>query len=155
MNIKLIMYISALALALAACSQGPDSPKGFSLPQGDVVKGEDAFIKYQCLACHTLEGYTDESISREFDKPVQLGGTSSMVTTYAQLVTSIINPSHRIAARSVGNESAINEDGSSNMRVYNDVMTVSELTNIVAFLQPKYKVKPMQYTQYQNYYYMH
>lgn len=155
MNIKLIICISAVTLTLAACSQGPDSPKGFSLPQGDVAKGEAAFMKYECLACHTLQGYTDDSISKEFDKPVQLGGTSSMVTSYAQLVTSIINPSHRIATRSIGNESATNEDGSSNMRVYNDVMTVSELTDIVAFLQPKYEVKPMQYTQYQNYYYIH
>jgi mono/diheme cytochrome c family protein len=155
MKIKLLFCITALTLTIAGCSQGPDSPKGFSLPQGDVVKGEAAFMKYQCLACHSIDGYSDESVVKQFETPIQLGGTSSMVTTYAQLVTSIINPSHRIANRSIGNEEATNDDGSSNMQIYNDVMTVSELTDIVAFLQPKYKVKPMRYTQYQNYDYIH
>jgi mono/diheme cytochrome c family protein len=158
MKIKLlvcvIVLISTISLTMTGCSRGPDSPKGFSLPQGDVVKGEAAFMKYQCLACHTIEGFNDDLVVKQFETPVRLGGTSSMITTYAQLVTSIINPSHKIASRAIGNDEAKNADGSSNMQVYNDVMTVSELTDIVAFLQPKYKVKPMQYTQYQNYYYI-
>lgn len=159
MKIKLLIcivfLISTISLTITGCSQGPDSPKGFSLPQGDVVKGETAVMKHQCLACHTIDGVNDDSVVKQFETPIQLGGTSSMITTYAQLVTSIINPSHKIATRAIGNDEATNEDGSSNMQVYNDVMTVSELTDIVAFLQPKYKVKPMQYTQYQNYYYIH
>jgi mono/diheme cytochrome c family protein len=152
MNTKLLIFTVVVSLSLFACSQGADSPKGFSLPEGDIVKGEAAFIKYQCLACHSLDGYVDESVPKELEKRIPLGGTSSFVTTYAQLVTSVINPSHKLATQSIGIDNVTKADGSSKMRVYNDVMTVSELTDIVTFLQPKYKLKPMQLTQYQNYY---
>lgn len=153
MKTHLFFLISALILTLSACSQGPDSPKGFSLPTGDPVKGEAAVLKYECLACHTISDYEDDTVTKQFEKPIQLGGTSAMVKTYAQLVTSIINPSHKVANQAVGNDEAVDQNGESTMQVYNDIMTVSELNDIVAFLQPKYKVKPMQYTQYQNYYY--
>jgi len=149
----LIWFISIILLpVMAACSYGPDSSKGFSLPEGDMAKGEKVFMQYQCQACHALKGYKDDSLIKEFDAPIPLGVTSSMVKTYAQLVTSIINPSHKLAPRSRFNEEKItNDDGSSKMRVFNDVMTVQELINLVAFLQPKYKVKPITYTHYGQY----
>jgi sulfur-oxidizing protein SoxX len=151
MNIKILMLPPMLTVLLIACDSGPESPKGFSLPEGDVAKGEIVFRKYECLACHSLEGFEDESIIKEFDQPVALGGTSSLVKTYAQLVTSIINPSHKLVPRSLKLESVATEDGISKMRVFNDVMTVAELVDIVAFLQPKYKVKPMRHTEYRPY----
>lgn len=151
---KIFIWFTSIILltVLAACSYGPESPKGFSLPEGDGVKGEKVFIQYQCQACHSLKGFADDSLIKEFDTPIPLGGTSSMVKTYAQLVTSIINPSHKLAPRSHYIEEKItNSDGSSKMRVFNDVMTVQELIDLVAFLQPKYEVKPITYTHYGQY----
>jgi hypothetical protein len=149
----LICFTSIILLfVMAACSYGPDSPKGFSLPEGDIAKGEKVFLRYKCQACHSLKGYEDDSLIKEFDTPVPLGGTSSLVKTYAQLVTSVINPSHKLAPRSKTiEEKIINEDWSSKMRVFNDVMTVQELIDVVAFLQPKYEVKPITYTHYGQY----
>jgi mono/diheme cytochrome c family protein len=151
MHTPLFFFLVLLTLGLFACESGPGSPKGFSLPEGDIAMGETTFLKYQCLACHTIEGIEYESINKVFEQPVRLGGNSSIVKTYAQLVTSIINPSHKLAPRSINLESVATEDGLSKMPVFNEVMTVTELINIVAFLQPKYKVKPMQYTQYHHY----
>ena len=152
MNIKLLLVLSLLiTFGLIACSPGPESPRGFSLPEGDIVKGEQVFLKYKCLSCHSLEGFKDDSISKEFDSPIPLGTTSSLVTTYAQLVTSVINPSHKLAPRAIKLQRVSNPDGSSKMAVFNDVMTVSELIDLVTFLQPKYKVKPIQYTHYGQY----
>ena len=151
---KLLIWFTSFILlfVMAACSYGPDSPKGFSLPEGDIAKGEKVFLQYQCQACHALKGYEDDSLIKEFDTPVPLGGTSSLVKTYAQLVTSVINPSHKLAPRSRSIEEKLtNDDGSSKMRVFNDVMTVQELIDLVAFLQPKYKVKPITYTHYGQY----
>ena len=149
----LICFTSIILLfVMAACSYGPDSPKGFSLPEGDIAKGEKVFLRYKCQACHSLKGYEDDSLIKEFDTPVPLGGTSSLVKTYAQLVTSVINPSHKLAPRSRSIEEKLtNDDGSSKMRVFNDVMTVQELIDVVAFLQPKYEVKPITYTHYGQY----
>jgi sulfur-oxidizing protein SoxX len=149
----LICLTSIILLAvMAACSYGPDSPKGFSLPEGDVSKGEKVFTQFQCQACHTLKGYKDDSLIKEFDTPIPLGGSSSLVITYAQLVTSVINPSHKLAPRSQAiQEKITNDDGSSKMRVFNDVMTVQQLIDLVAFLQPKYAVEPITYTHYGQY----
>lgn len=151
---KTLIWFTSIVLlvVMAACSYGPESPKGFSLPEGDVVEGEKVFMQYQCQACHALKGYKDDSLITEFDTPIPLGGTSSIVKTYAQLVTSVINPSHKLAPRSKSVEEKItNDDGSSKMRVFNDVMTVQELIDLVAFLQPKYQVKPITYTHYGQY----
>lgn len=148
MNKYSILLIAGGFISLTACDSGPDSPRGFSLPKGDSINGQQVLIKHKCLACHTLEGVTDESIELELDKAVPLGGERSKVTTYAELVTSIINPSHKIARSYKLNA----DDDVSKMRNYNDVMTVTELVDLVTYLQPKYKVKPYEYTSYGRYY---
>jgi sulfur-oxidizing protein SoxX len=97
----LIWFTSIILLSvLAACSYGPDSPKGFILPEGDIIKGEKMFMQYQCQTCHALKGYEDDPLIKEFDTPVPLGGISYLVKTYAQLVTSVNNPSYKLAPRS-------------------------------------------------------
>lgn len=145
---KLLLSI-VLTLGLQACKPGPESPIGFSLPKGDTVEGEKVFMKYQCLACHNIEGFAYDMVNKEFEPPVLLGGTSIRVTTYADLVTSVINPSHKLAQNY--QPALIQQDGVSKMLVFNDVMTVTELINLVTFLQPKYKVPHYEYTYYGPY----
>ena len=60
------------------------------------------------------------------------------VKTYGELVTAIINPSHKLAQGYPLD--TISEDGQSRMPLYNSYMTVQELIDIVAFLQPHYDV---------------
>ncbi|MFT5675594.1 MAG: sulfur-oxidizing protein SoxX [Paraglaciecola sp.] len=151
MNKVMLLLLSILSVGLISCNSGPDSPRGFSLPEGDASKGEAVFMKYQCLACHSLNGFEDDSVIKEFEHPIPLGGTTSMVKTYAQLVTAVINPSHELAPRARNLESVSDENGTSKMRIFNDVMTVTELVDLVSFLQPQYKVKPIQYTHYGQY----
>lgn len=150
MNKYSILLIASGVVFLSACDSGRDSPKGFSLPKGDLVNGQQVFIKHQCLACHSLQGATDETVGLELDQAVKLGGETTKVTTYAELVTSIINPSHKIAR--VYRLNSTDESGVSKMRNYNDVMTVTELVDLVTYLQPHYKVKPYEYTSYGRYY---
>jgi L-cysteine S-thiosulfotransferase len=138
-------------MLLAACTQGPESPKGFSLPEGNAENGKTVFMAYQCLACHSMKGVDDGNTEQQLKNKVLLGGDVSTVKTYAELVTSVINPSHRIAAE-YNSESYINEAGQSRMRNYNDVMTVTELVDLVAFLQPQYNLKPFNRTNYPHYF---
>ncbi|AGH44727.1 hypothetical protein [Paraglaciecola psychrophila] len=86
---KILIWFTSIILlsVLAACSYGTDFPEGFSLPEGDIAKGEQVFLQYKCQACHALKGYEDDSLIKEFDTPVPLGGTSSLVKTYAQCVS--------------------------------------------------------------------
>ncbi len=150
MNKYSVLLLAVGALSLAACDTGPDSPRGFSLPEGNAENGQLVLLKHQCLACHSVEGVVDEAIQPELELRVQLGGQTTKVTTYAELVTSIINPSHKIAKGYMLD--SVSEAGVSKMRNYNDVMTVTELIDLVAYLQPLYKVKPYEYTPYGRYY---
>jgi mono/diheme cytochrome c family protein len=148
---KLILLLSTifLVISLVACDSGPDSPKGFSLPEGDAVKGEKVFMNYKCLSCHKLDGFDYDSTNKEMEPAIPLGGITSRVKTYADLVTSIINPSHKLSLHY--KLQATQADGTSNMPAFNDVMTITELVDLVTFLQGKYEVPPYEYTHYGHY----
>jgi hypothetical protein len=73
--------------------------------------------------------------------PVVLGGRVSEVRTDGYLVTSIINPSHRLTREFRGGI-LTTESGESRMPDHNDVMTVRQLTDLVAFLQSTYITMP-------------
>lgn len=146
MKYSLLIIIS---LMLVSCNKAVDSPRGFNLPSGDIETGKKVFLEYQCLACHTLKGIEDTNIEKHQDISVTLGGDKTQVVTYADLVTSIINPSHKFSKPySAMSQTA---EGKSKMKFFNDVMTVTELINLVSFLQPNYTLVPYQPTKYQYY----
>ncbi len=147
--IKRVLFLACIGALLSGCDRGPESPRGFSLPEGDAVQGEQVFVKYQCLNCHTLEGFTRENYTNELDTPVRLGGSTARIKTYAELVTSVINPSHKLAK--FYRAENISENGQSKMRNFNDVMTVSELVDLVSFLQPHYTLRQFDRTYYVEY----
>jgi mono/diheme cytochrome c family protein len=121
-------------LAITACT--PESPFGFRLPDGDAVAGRQAFLDLRCNSCHEVRGVEyREGLAR-----VALGGQTTRVKTYGELVTSIINPSHRIAP--LHRDDGVLPNGESLMSAayLNDVMTVKQLVDLVAFLQPTYEV---------------
>ena len=149
MKTWLVVFISILIFPLASCIQGPESPAGFSLPKGDINNGRLVFLQYKCLSCHELKGVDDNSIEFQLKERVVLGGEAPKVKTYAELVTSIINPSHKLPLGY--RKQNVAPDGMSKMTVFNDIMTISELVDLVAFLQPHYEVKPEQYTHYNIY----
>jgi len=149
MKFLLLILTIIASITLFSCSKGADSPRGFSLPKGDAETGKAVFVKYQCLSCHTLEGVDQEGVPKHDEISVVLGGKTRQTVTYAELVTSVINPSHKLASRYLIAD--VSTEGTSKMTVFNDVMTVTELVNLVAFLQPKYKLVPYQPTRY-NYY---
>jgi hypothetical protein len=101
----------------------------------------------QILNPHLAPGLTC-SIGRLRPPFVELGGKVTRVKTYGELVTAIINPSHKLADGYP--EDLVSEDGKSKMYVYNGFMTVQELTDIVMFLQPHYDVIPPEF-QYRVY----
>ncbi|WP_114325095.1 cytochrome C [Candidatus Colwellia aromaticivorans] len=149
MKYLLFCYFAFISISLVSCDLGPDSPQGFSLPQGDVDKGAMVLTKYQCLACHHINGIEQAAGINNPGLNVRLGGNSTKVKTYAELVTSVINPSHKLAR---GYPLAIvTVDGESKMRNFNDVMTIAELVDLVEFLQPHYKLVPYRSTNYQFY----
>lgn len=142
MNKKLFIVLLT-AIGLMGC-QPPASV--FSLPEGNAVTGEIIFVEMQCLACHTMEGYEQPASAEGSEISVALGGKTGKVKTYADLVTSVINPSHKLVK---GYDlSTIQVEGGSVMPVYNDVMTVSQLVDLVTFLETKYEIRPYSRSDY-------
>ncbi|MFT7683852.1 MAG: sulfur-oxidizing protein SoxX [Moritella dasanensis] len=149
MKYLLLSMLTAAALTLSGCESGVDSPSGFSLPEGDADRGQSVLVKYQCLSCHQMEGIAPTDVVDNPELSVKLGGKTSGIKTYAELVTSVINPSHKIAKGYP--KSTLQVDGVSKMKSYNDVMTVGELADLVFFLQSSYELTPYPRTQYRYY----
>jgi hypothetical protein len=76
---------------------------------------------------------------------VTLGGEVTRVKTYGELVTSIINPSHRLARGYPTEEVSAAGESLMALAYLNDVMTVQQLIDLVAFLQARYEVRPPAY----------
>lgn len=130
-------------LVLSGCDEDRTmSERGFRLPEGDAMAGRETFLYMHCNQCHTIQGEQLPTIPG-FEPFVELGGAVTRVKTYGELVTAIINPSHKLADGYA--EDLVSEDGKSKMYVYNGFMTVQELTDLVMFLQPRYDVVPPEF----------
>ncbi|MGI9284173.1 MAG: c-type cytochrome, partial [Pseudomonadales bacterium] len=106
---------------------------------GDVARGQQAFSKFKCNDCHSVAGLDELREGVEPVMTVPLGGETTRINTYGELVTSIINPSHKISKNHPSTQ--VEENGQSIMRNYNDVLTVTEMINLVAFLQAQYQLQ--------------
>lgn len=147
----LLLIAAVFPLVVAGCTEGPKSSYGFTLPDGDVALGKEMFESFACHECHTVSGVEFSELDFAAKKQVALGGEVSRIQTYGELVTSVINPSHKLATGY--NPADVSEDGESKMTNYNDVLTINDLIDITAFLQSKYRLKPYDPTPYDVYQY--
>lgn len=140
-----IFLIFCLGVSVSSCNQ---QARGFAFPEGNIEAGKTTFVVLACTECHKVSDIdwtgTDDGLK------IHLGGEVPSLKSYGELVTSIINPSHKIA-RSYKYETAT-ADGQSKMRNYNEVMTVQQLIDVVTFLQPEYKIRTPR-TNYRPYQY--
>ncbi|MGR5063976.1 cytochrome C [Photobacterium sp. DNB22_13_2] len=152
MKVFPLLVGTILTVALTGC-EPPErgNTATFTLPEGNVAHGEELFRHYQCLSCHTMEGYERPEVLDESGVNVALGGKVPSLKKYQELVVSVINPSHRIAKGYEPEE--VMRSGESIMPSYNDVMTVTDLVDLITFLESKYELEPFEYTQYEGFYY--
>lgn len=142
-RISILTLLLTFVLALSGCDEDRTmSERGFRLPEGDPMAGRETFLYMHCNQCHTIKGEELPTIPG-FEPFVELGGAVTRVKTYGELVTAVINPSHKLAEGYATD--LVSEDGKSKMYVYNGFMTVQELTDLVMFLQPHYDVVPPEF----------
>lgn len=137
----------AMTLTLQGCAPTVNSPEEFRLPEGNFVAGRKAFVDLKCYVCHQINGL-DVKFEGTPVAAVALGGNVTRVKTYAELVTSIINPSHKIVPGYLATDVAPNGESIMTLAGLNDVVTVTQLVDLVAFLQPQYKVVTPAYNPY-------
>jgi len=136
MKTPYVLLSAVLALALlAGCDLGPKSGRGFVFPEGNVARGHKAFVDLKCYACHRVDGVADLPAPLAApEKVVLLGGDVVRLRTYGELVTAVIHPSYEITAGPRSPDRKV-----SAMPVVNDIMTVTQMLDIVTFLHPHYK----------------
>ncbi len=93
----------------------------------------------RCSSCHEVEGLEGD-LPAPVATPltgVKLGGLAMREPTDGELVTSIVNPSHRLYP--AGEEERITSGEGSRMGNLNASMSVQDLIDIVAFLHDRYE----------------
>ncbi len=133
-----ITTIGILTLALG-CEIGPSSGRGLRLPDGDVAMGKVAFSELGCGGCHSVVGEPGKSPGEGAAPNVRLGGEVSRIHSYGELVTFIVNPSHRITGRYPRDTVAEGDVSKMELGNLNEKMTVAQLIDVVAYLQSKYE----------------
>jgi len=146
-----LLGLSGILVNIFGCTPEPTSGKGFTLPDGDPAQGQVVFVELNCHHCHTVTGAGDlPQLEEEREMNIRLGGEVPRIGTYGELVTAVINPSHRLAKGHRHED--VSEDGKSLMNNYNDVLTVTQLIDLVAFLQSHYSLRAYEPTHYPMYY---
>ncbi len=145
---KQFAFIRRLVLitcvAVGGCGETQQPIKGFILPPGDIEKGKTYFVEMGCPTCHTIaESDITQPESAKFH--VQLGGETRRVKHYGDLLTSVINPDHRVSGvYRVQDESG--KKFSSPMPDFTGQMTVAQLIDLVEFLHSTYSKAQPDYT---------
>lgn len=136
---RLIASFFALCLVvfLSGCERDERRQGDIYLPEGDAVMGKMHFVDLGCVNCHSVIGAELPEAAEAGPVNVLLGSRSGRVLSYGELVTSIVNPSHKLTRRYRKDEIA--QEGESLMTSFNDVLSVTQLTDLVAFLQAHYE----------------
>ena len=134
-RLKCLLVAGCMAMLTGCEGEG----RGFRLPEGDVDAGRATFVSLGCNDCHHIASI-DRAADSNTNLTLRLGGIVTKVKTYGELVTSIINPSHKIARPYP--PQPVEVDGNSAMRAYNDIMTVQQLVDLVTFLESEYELLP-------------
>ena len=100
----------------------------FALPQGDPRRGREVFMKFECYSCHQVLGESFPAPGGEAVGPeLSQMGPMHPPEYFAE---SIMNP-----GAVIGEDRYRADDGRSKMPSFNDIMTVDELVDLVAFLK--------------------
>jgi hypothetical protein len=140
LEVRLIAAAMVLAGAVLQASCAINPTFAFPVEEGSISAGRQAFIDHQCTRCHTVAGERLPEPPNAASPRFELGGETSQVKAYSDIVTSIINPNHRISDRFV--EDVLRQTlppSESPMPLPNlDTMTVKQLIDLVAYLDSRY-----------------
>jgi hypothetical protein len=132
--------VTAFSLAILATGCSYRSTFGFPVEEGNIEAGRQAFIDHRCHQCHSVAGTRLPELAGASSPLIELGGETSYVKAYSELVTSIINPNHRISEqyREQLLQPPVGPLLSQMPMAHIESMTVRQLIDLVAFLDSRY-----------------
>jgi len=131
-----VLWICCLTLQACAAERGR-----VYFPAGNADRGREAFDTLGCRGCHRI-AQVDPPFRGSGAASVSLGGQTARVQTYGALVTSIINPSHKLIRGYPAEAITANGESIMSLANLNDVVTVQQLVDLLAFLQVIYQIAP-------------
>ena len=140
--VKAKRFFLFLFIFLPACATHPDYASQFRFPinWGNIDEGKAAFIELECHQCHTVNGVQLPSFTGTSPVQLELGGELIYAKTYADLVTSIINPDHSISEKYLQSLPEDQRRVARTIMPFRDNMTVEQLIDIVTFLNSRYEL---------------
>ncbi len=143
MKFKIIIPFLAGALVMwifwmivATDTRATNVPKAqpewkFTLPEGNSQAGKEKFIELQCYTCHNIDipGFDAPETYGEIGPDLTLDYTKLSLEYLAE---SIIKGHEQVANRDYEKKKDV-----AGMGNYNDFLTVTELTNLAAFLKER------------------
>jgi hypothetical protein len=137
---KEVVIITVASLLAAACTYTPVFE--FPREQGDIAAGRQAFIDHRCHQCHSIAGERLPALAGADAPMLELGGPTTIVRSYGDLMTSVINPNHRISEKYRDQLllNAVVPLDSPMPMPHIDTMTVRQLIDLVSFLDSKYQL---------------
>jgi hypothetical protein len=130
------LAVVSIAAALHACAA--ENGMGLHFPHGDANRGREAFVALRCQFCHEIEGL-DLPAPIVAETRVVLGGQAARAKRYGDLMTSIVNPSHALARGYPRDSTTLDGESLMSRIDLNEVLTVQQLVDIVAFLRGEYE----------------
>jgi cytochrome c1 len=104
----------------------------FAWPQGDAVRGREVFVRLECYSCHEVKGEQFPAPGGVVGPELSVMGPLHDAQYFAE---AIINP-NAVIEKGKGYEAA---DGTSKMPSFNELVTVQEVIDLVAYLK---RLKP-------------
>jgi L-cysteine S-thiosulfotransferase len=138
-RMKKLLATALFAATLPACA--PNSALIVHFPLGNTQRGREAFVALECHACHRIADVEIQPHPNPSSVSVALGGHTPRIETYGDIITAIVNPSHRLA-RSYRVVAGRREPSPMQAQFLNDVMTTQQLVDIAAFLRTEYEYVP-------------
>ena len=136
-GLKKFAMLSAAAF-VSGCAYNPAFR--FPVQEGDIDAGRQAFIDHRCHQCHSVAGVRMPPLAGASPPILELGGETSLAKSYAELLTSVINPNHVISERyreQLLLEATIPLESPMPMP-HIERMSVRQLIDLVAFLDSRY-----------------
>lgn len=140
MRLILLIPLFALTSGLAVVSAEEPVAKGFRFAGGEAEAGRDAFIKLNCIQCHSVAKTEFPALKATRRLEMKLASKGRFVKKYEDLITAITNPKHVLNER-FRELLAKNEVEGSIEPLMPDLtkdMSVRQLMDIVAFLDQAY-----------------
>lgn len=139
-RIKFAIMATIALVILVSCATHPDYATQFRFPieSGSIENGQATFVGMGCVQCHTVKGVDLPAWKGQSPVTLELGGDLVYAKTYADLVTSIINPRHAISEDYLKGLPREERRNAQSPMPFNDQMTVSQLIDLVKFLNSRY-----------------